>query len=164
MTLPSTPADGSPPLDAASSEIRAILAAARRRLWLHVRCSLLQELPDLHLAEHILRVARRTRHADIRLMVDDDLELKRTLPHLARAVGRLTSAVTARVLTPEQDTPASLLLIVDRGSWLHLVQHKGTVGWRSETHDPAGAATAAERFSAAWAVSDEALELRTLSL
>jgi hypothetical protein len=109
-------------------------------------------------------VARRTRHSDLRILIDDDLELKNGLPQLARTLSRLPTAIEVRTLTPAQDTPASLLLVIDREAWLYLVQHKGRAGLKAESRDPAGNHTAAERFAEDWAVGSESLELRKLSL
>jgi hypothetical protein len=151
-------------LEQAAERIRALLAAARRRIWVHTHSRLLTALPQVDLAGAMSRVARCTRHADIRLLVDDDLELKNQHPRLARAVTHLTSAITVRCLAPEQESPASLLLVVDRTAWLYLVQHKGRVGLKAEQRDPAGNRSAGERFAAAWAIGSESLELRRLML
>ena len=151
-------------LDRAASTLRELLDAARRRIWLHTRCSLLNALPPLTIGESMTRVARRTRHASLRLLIDDPLELKQTQPQLARTVTRLTTAIEVRRLEPAEDVPASLLLIVDRGAWLYLVQHKGRVGLKAARDDPAGARIASERFAEGWAIGAAALELRNLML
>ena len=151
-------------LETAADQLGLLLGSARRRIWLQTRCRVLNSLPDLELGTHLSRIARRTRHPDIRLLIDDDLELKATQPRLARAVTRLTTAVEVRCFTPEQDTPGTLLLVVDRGSWLYLVQHRSQIGLRTEHADPAGTHSAAQRFLEAWALASESLELRRLTL
>lgn len=151
-------------LEAAAERVEALLASARRRIWLQTRCRVLNSLPETHLSQHLSRVARRTRHADLRILVDDDIALKRTQPRLFQTVSRLSSSISARRYAPEKDTPGTLLLVVDRHSWLYLVQHQGQVGLRSEVDDPPGTHSAAEAFEDEWAVSTEALELRRLSL
>lgn len=151
-------------LEQAAEQINALLASARRRIWVHTRTGLLTALPQVDLAGALSRVARRTRHADVRLLVDDDLELKNQHPRLARTITHLTSAIAVRCLTPEQESPAGLLLVVDRTAWLYLVQHKGRVGLKVEQRDPAGNRSAGERFAEAWAIASEALELRRLML
>lgn len=149
-------------LERAAEAINQLLDSARRRIWVHTRCRLLAALPPVALADTMARVARRTRHPDLRLLVDDDLELKSGHPGLTYTLRRLTSAVQVRCLTPPQDTPASLLLVVDRSAWLYLVQHKGRAGLKVERRDPAGNRIAAEQFAQAWAMSSESQELRRL--
>lgn len=151
-------------LERAGVEVNALLESARRRIWVHTRSRLLTALPGVELGAAMSRVARRTRHADLRLLIDDDLSLKSAHPQLTHTVTRLTTAISVRCLAPAQDTPASLLLVVDRTAWLYLVQHKGRVGLKAERRDPAGNRTAAERFAEAWAISSESLELRKLML
>ena len=151
-------------LERAGESVNALLESARRRIWVHTRSRLLTALPGVELAAAMSRVARRTRHADLRLLIDDDLSLKSEHPRLTYTVTRLTTAIAVRCLTPAQDTPASLLLVVDRTAWLYLVQHKGRVGLKAERRDPAGNRTAAERFAVAWAAGFESPELRKLML
>ncbi|MFO8154383.1 hypothetical protein [Thioalkalivibrio sp.] len=151
-------------LQRAGAAIDRLLESARRRIWVHARCRLLMALPETRLREALSRVARRTRHPDLRLLVDDDLELKSGLPRLAATAMRLPTAISVRCLAPAQDTPASLLLIVDREAWLYLVQHKGRAGLRVESRDPAGNRRAAEDFEQNWAAGSESRELRKLSL
>lgn len=151
-------------LQRAGAAVDRLLESARRRIWVHTRCRLLMALPDTRLAETMARVARRTRHSDLRLLVDDDLELKTGLPRLASTVMRLPSAIDVRCLAPAQDTPASLLLVIDRDAWLYLVQHKGRAGLRAESRDPAGNRKALEDFEQNWAAASESRELRKLSL
>ena len=148
----------------AGEEVNAILESARRRIWVHTRSRLLTALPGLELGPAISRVARRTRHADLRLLIDDDLSLKTEHPRLTYTVTRLATAITVRCLAPAQDSPASLLLVVDRTAWLYLIQHKGQVGLKTERRDPAGNRAAAERIAKAWAVSSESVEMRKLML
>jgi len=151
-------------LERAGESVNALLESARRRIWVHTRSRLLTALPGVELAAAMSRVLRRTRHADLRLLIDNDLSLKSEHPQLTYTVTRLTTAIAVRCLAPAQDTPASLLLVVDRTAWLYLVQHKGRVGLKAERRDPAGNRTAAERFAAAWAAGSESLELRKLML
>ncbi|MFO8002980.1 hypothetical protein [Thioalkalivibrio sp.] len=151
-------------LERASEHVNALLESARRRIWVHTRSRLLTALPRVELAAAMSRVARRTRHADLRLLIDDDVSLKSRHPRLTHTVTRLTSAISVRCLTPAQDTPSSLLLVVDRTAWLYLVQHQGRVGVKGERRDPAGSRSAADRFAEAWAISSESLELRKLML
>lgn len=151
-------------LETAAEHMETLLSSARRRVWLQTRCRVLNSLPDFHLAQHLSRVARRTRHPDLRILIDDDLELKRTQPQLVQTASRLSSWISVRCYAPEQETPGTLLLVVDRHSWLYLIQHQGQVGLRSEDDDPAGTQSAAGDYEAAWAVSSEALELRRLSI
>ncbi|TVP81302.1 MAG: hypothetical protein EA346_05655 [Thioalkalivibrio sp.] len=151
-------------LERAGKSVNDLLESARRRIWVHTRSRLLTALPEVALPSAMSRVARRTRHADLRLLIDDDLSLKSEHPRLTHTVTRLTTAIEVRCLAPAQDTPASLLLVVDRTAWLYLVQHKGQVGLKAERRDPAGNRTAAERFAEAWAISSESLELRKLLL
>jgi hypothetical protein len=151
-------------LEAAAEHMETLLATARRRIWLQTRCRVLNDLPETHLAQHLSRVARRTRHADLRILIDDDLALKRTQPRLVQTVSRLSSSISVRCYAPEQDTPGTLLVVVDRHSWLYLVQHRAQVGLRSEDNDPPGTHSAAEKFEDEWAISTEALELRRLSI
>ncbi len=151
-------------LQHAGSEINELLQSARRRIWLHTRCGLLSALPPLDLAEAMVRVARRTRYSDVRLLIDDDIELKKSQPRLVHTVTRLTTSIAVRCLAPEQDTPTKLLLIIDRGAWLYAIQHKARLTLRVERHDPSGTHTAAERFATDWAVASESLELRKLML
>jgi len=151
-------------LERAGESVNALLESARRRIWVHTRSRLLTALPGVELAGAMSRVVRRTRHADLRLLIDNDLSLKSEHPQLTYTVTRLTTAIAVRCLAPAQDTPASLLLVVDRTAWLYLVQHKGRVGLKAERRDPAGNRTAAERFAAAWAAGSESLELRKLML
>ena len=161
------PEPASPPreaLEAAAERVEALLTSARRRIWLQTRCRVLNSLPEIHLAQHLSRVARRTRRADLRILIDDDLVLKRTQPRLFQTVSRLSSSISVRCYAPEKETPGTLLLVVDRHSWLYLVQHQGQVGLRSEVDDPPGTHSAAEAFEDAWAVGTEALELRRLSI
>jgi hypothetical protein len=151
-------------LEAAAERVETLLASARRRIWLQTRCRVLNSLPEIHLGQHLSRVARRTRRADLRILIDDDLVLKRTQPRLFQTVSRLSSSISVRCYTPAQETPGTLLLVVDRHSWLYLVQHQGQVGLRSEVDDPPGTHSAAEAFEDEWAVGTEALELRRLSI
>lgn len=151
-------------LERAAEAVNGLLDSARRRIWVHARSRLLMALPEIRLAEAMARVARRTRHSDLRLLIDDDMELKSRLPQLARTVTRLPTAISVRCLTPAQDTPASLLLVVDREAWLYLVQHKGRAGLKVEPRDPAGNRNAAEEFAENWALGSESRELRKLNL
>jgi hypothetical protein len=151
-------------LERAGDAVNRLLEMARRRIWVHARCRLLMALPDNALAPALSRVARCTRHSNLRLLIDDDLELKRGLPQLAHTVTRLPSAIAVRCLTPAEDTPAGLLLVIDREAWLYLVQHKGRTGLKVESRDPAGNHIAAERFAESWALGSESAELRRLSL
>ncbi|TVP85967.1 MAG: hypothetical protein EA347_09525 [Thioalkalivibrio sp.] len=151
-------------LERAGAAVDRLLELARRRIWVHTRCRLLMALPDTRLGDAMARVARRTRHSDLRLLVDDDRELKSGLPRLAGTVMRLPSAISVRCLAPAQDTPASLLLVVDREAWLYLVQHKGRVGLRTESRDPPGNRKAAEDFEQNWSAGSASRELRKLSL
>jgi hypothetical protein len=148
----------------AAEQVSTLLASARRRIWVHTRSGLLMALPAVDLAGAMSRVARCARHADVRLLVDDDLALKNQHPRLARTVTHLTSAIAVRCLNPEQESPASLLLVVDRTAWLYLLQHKGRVGLKAEQRDPAGNRSAGERFLEDWAIASESLELRRLML
>jgi hypothetical protein len=151
-------------LERAAEAVNRLLEPARRRIWVHARCRLLMALPEIELADALARVARRTRHSDLRLLIDDDLELRSGLPQLARTVTRLPTAISVRCLTPAQDTPSSLLLVVDREAWLYLVQHKGRAGLKVESRDPAGNRNAAEQFAENWVLGSESVELRKLSL
>jgi hypothetical protein len=151
-------------LDAAAERVETLLASARRRIWLQTRCRVLNSLSEIHLAQHLSRVARRTRRADLRILIDDDLALKRTQPRLFQTASRLSSSISVRCYAPEKETPGTLLLVVDRHSWLYLVQHQGQVGLRSEVDDPPGTHSAAEAFEEEWSVGTEALELRRLSI
>ncbi|AHE99926.1 DUF7931 domain-containing protein [Thioalkalivibrio paradoxus] len=151
-------------LERAAGEMRELLDSARRRIWLQTRSQLLCALPPIDIAEALSRVARRSRYADLRLLIDDALALKEGQPQLARAVMRLTTAVEVRCFQPEEDTPASLLLIVDQHAWLYLVQHQGHVGLKSMHDDPPGARIAADRFDESWIFGTEALELRNLMI
>lgn len=151
-------------LQDAGGQINDLLESARRRIWLQTRCGLLSALPPLRLADAISRVVRRTRYSDVRLLIDDDLELKNSQPRLAQTVTRLTTGIAVRCLSPEQDTPMKLLLIVDRGAWLYAIQHRARLALKVEHHDPSGTHSAAERFATDWAAASESLELRKLML
>lgn len=146
------------------NQINSLLQSARRRIWMQTRCGLLSTLPPLNLADAMSRVARRTRYSDVRLLVDDDLELKNSQPRLVHTVTRLTTGIAVRCLAPAQDTPTKLLLIVDRSAWLYAIQHKARLALKVEPHDPSGAHAAAERFAIDWAAASESLELRKLML
>lgn len=151
-------------LAAAGKALQELLEPARRRIWVHAHCRLLMALPEVDLGPAMSRVGRRTRHSDLRLLIDDDLALKRGLPLLARTVTRLTTAISVRCLSPEKDSPATLLLVVDHEAWLYLVQHKGRIAMKLGAHDRPGNRIAAEDFAENWAVGSESLELRKLNL
>lgn len=151
-------------LAAAATQVNHILAMARRRIWVDTATELLSRLPPLDLTEHLSRVARRTRHADLRLLVDDDLALKQQQPRLVHVLGRLTSRIAVRQIDTDQDGPATLLLTVDRDAWLFLLQQRTRMVLRGDSHDPAGARIAAEQFAERWQTSNEAMELRRWTL
>lgn len=151
-------------LQDAGRHIHDLLESARRRIWLQTRCRLLAALPPLNLADAMSRVVRRTRYSDVRLLIDDDLALKKSQPRLTQTVSRLTTGIAVRCLAPVEDSPMNLLLVVDRSAWLYAIQHKARLALEVEHHDRPGTHAAAERFATDWAAASESLELRKLML
>ena len=158
MTAP----ERDPTLIDAEALLAELLAATRRRLWLHARVALLAEIAGPDLGAELAGIARRHRHTDIRLLVDDDLALKEQLPSLVESIKRLPSAVSVRRLEAAEESPLTVTVIGDHSGWMQLTQAGGRRILRGDVDDRPGTQRAVQDFEANWSLSDEAVELRRL--
>jgi len=159
---PMTTPERDPTLIDAEALLAELLAATRRRLWLHARVTLLAEIAGADLGAELAGIARRHRHTDIRLLVDDDLALKEQLPSLVESIKRLPSAVSVRRLEAAEESPLTVTAIADHSGWMQLTQAGGRRILRGDVEDRPGTQRAAQDFEANWSLSDEAVELRRL--
>ncbi|WP_019625466.1 hypothetical protein [Thioalkalivibrio sp. ALJT] len=158
MTAP----ERDPTLSDAEARLGALLSAAHRRFWLHARVGLLAEIAGADLGTALAGIARRHRHTDIRLLVDDDLALKEQLPSLVESIKRLPSAISVRRLDASEEGPQTLTAIADHNGWMELTQARGRRILRGDIDDRPGTQRAVQDFEANWILSDEAIELRRL--
>ncbi|MGM0552628.1 MAG: hypothetical protein ACQETK_02290 [Pseudomonadota bacterium] len=141
-------------------DLRGLVEQARRRFWLHARASLLAEMADFDLGTAFATMAQRHRHTDIRILIDDDLELKDQMPAVVDSIKRLTTAISVRRLRPAEESPEVVTAIADQSGWLQLTRVGSNRVLRGATEDRAGAARLALDFEANWMLSEEASELR----
>lgn len=157
-----TPPERDPTLIDAEALLAELVDATRRRFWLHARVALLAEIVGDDLGSHLANIARRHRHTDIRLLVDDDLALKERLPGLVESIKRLPTAVSVRRLEASEESPLSLTVVADHSGWMQLTQAGARRILRGDPNDRPGTHRAAQDFEANWSLSDEAVELRRL--
>ena len=151
-----------PVMEDAAVLLGELLDQTRRRFWLHARVGLLAEFRGLELGSYLANIARRHRHTDIRILVDDDLALRDRIPRLVETIKRLPTAVTVRRLDATEESPLTLTAIADHSGWMQLTQAGGQRILRGDVDDRGGTQRAALDFEANWSLSDEAIELRRL--
>lgn len=149
-------------MDDAAALLAELLEHTRRRFWLHARVELLAEFANLEMGSSLASIARRHRHTDIRILVDDDLALRDRMPGLVESIKRLPTAVTVRRLDATEESPLTLTVIADHSGWMQLTQAGGQRILRGDVEDRSGTQRAALDFEANWSLSDEAIELRRL--
>lgn len=151
-----------PVMGDAAALLAELLDQTRRRFWLHARVELLAEFTELELGSKMANIARRHRHTDIRILVDDDLALRDRMPGLVESIKRLPTAVSIRRLDATEESPLTLTAIADHTGWMQLTQSGGQRILRGDVEDRPGTQRAALDFEANWSLSDEAIELRRL--
>lgn len=146
--------------ETAVEQMNQMLASAQRRIWLSTTCASLQALADLDLPTHFSRVARRSKHTDVRLVVDHALLFKNGQPRLARVIGKLGSSIPVRELERNPAEHARHLLVVDSHAWCFLLHHRAQGMLRLAHEDIAGNKTASEQFYDDWKSSRVAIEFQ----
>lgn len=143
--------------------LRAMAEQATRRLWIYDSTLSHALYDDGVLEEAVSRLARRSRHSDIRFLIHDDSPLVGRRHGLVELMRRLPSRMALRLVNPRYphgDRPAIM------------VDDSGAIS-RHDFNAPEGFATAsaprrvrpfAETFERAWEYGRSSLELRDLPL
>ena len=139
-----------------------LLEQTHRRLWLHAPVETLAEFGQIDIGSRLATIARRHRHTDIRILIDDDLALKEQMPALVESIKRLPTAMSVRRLERAEDTPMVMTVIADHGGWMQYTLAGARRVLRGDIEDRPGTARAARDFEANWSLSDESAELRRL--
>lgn len=152
------------PREQARERMREMTENAGRVLWIHAPVALLEEIADDDLPGALARMAQRHRSTDIRLLVDDDLALKDRLPELVGTLGRLTTAVSLRVLEPDENAPLVLTVIADQSGWMQLTRSGARRIFRGDTDHRGHTRRRAQEFEASWEAGKDSDELRRVHL
>ena len=152
------------PRGQAREMLREMSENAGRILWIHAPVSLLEEVADDGLPGALARMAQRHRSTDIRLLVDDDLALKDRLPELVGTLKRLTTAVSVRVLEPDENAPLVMTVIADQSGWMQFTRSGSQRILRGETDHRGRTRRRAEEFEASWEAGRDSDELRRVHL
>lgn len=152
------------PQEQARAMLRELSENASRILWIHAPVALLEELADDDLPGALARMAQRHRATDIRLLVDDDLALKDRMPDLVATLKRLTTAVSVRVLEPDENAPLVMTVIADQSGWMQLTRSGSQRILRGDTDHRGHTWRRAQEFEASWVSGKDSNELRRVHL
>lgn len=143
--------------------LRALADQATRRFWLYDSTLSHSLYDDQFLAEALSRLARRSRHSDIRFLIHDDYPLVKKRHRLVQLMQRLPSRISLGLVNtsyPHGDRPC--LLVDDSGVLVrHDFDHVEGFGNFSA---PRRVRPFSEDFERAWDYSRESIELRQLPL
>lgn len=143
--------------------LRAMTEQATRRLWIYDR-SLNHALYDDDVLEQaVSRLARRSRHSDIRFLIHDDSPLVGRRHGLVELMRRLPSRMALRLVNtsyPHGDRPA---IMVDDSGAISRHDFDTTEGFANASA-PRRVRPFAETFERAWEYGRNSLELRDLPL
>lgn len=144
--------------------VQRMVEQARRSLWLTSRHLDPALFDDPAVVEPISRLARRSRHADIRILIQDSDPLRGTTHRLISLAQRLSSRVRVRRMG-EQDRRAlaEAYLIADRQGIIHQPQalrYQGVANF----HSPRRSKLMSEQFMTLWDAGEPDPHLRRLHL
>jgi|AntDeeMinimDraft_4_1070355.scaffolds.fasta_scaffold00013_91 predicted GNAT family N-acyltransferase len=143
--------------------VRALADQATRRFWLY-DTTLSHGLYDDHfLTEALSRLARRSRHSDVRFLIHDDYPLVKKRHRLVQLMRRLPSRISLGLVNttyPHGDRPC--VIVDDSGVLIrHDFEHiEGFANFSA----PRRVRPFGEDFERAWDYSRESVELRQLPL
>ena len=143
--------------------LRALADQATRRFWIY-DTTLSHGLYDDHfLTEALSRLARRSRHSDIRFLIHDDYPLVKRRHRLVQLMRRLPSRISLGLVNtsyPYGDRPC--VLVDDSGV---VIRHDfDNIEGFANFSAPRRVRPFGEDFERAWEYSRESIELRQLPL
>ena len=143
--------------------VRALCHQTRRKLSLY-DYQLSDELyDDDFIAESLSALARRHRHAEIRLLIHDDRSVIRRPHRLVRLMHRLPSNVHLRLINPDYPSPTTPFLLADDVGLAYRYESASADGFVS-FNDRGQVRRLHEQFERLWSTGKTSLELRQLPL
>lgn len=163
-----TPTDTSGPLrleglDAIRSFVHERIAEARRRLWILSPDLAPFIYDDPELVDTISALARRSRHADVRILIQDSRRLPSGGHRLVDLALRMSSRIQLRRQPPDEATLGEAMLLVDSGGYLHQPRADEPVAIAG-AHLPPRVQTLEARFRTFWTHAVPDPELRRLKI
>ena len=143
--------------------MRTMAEQATRRLWIYDTTLSHALYDDSVLEEAVSRLARRSRHSDIRFLIHDDTPLVGRRHGLVELMRRLPSRMALRLVNtsyPHGDRPA---ILVDDSGVISRHDFNGPDGFANASA-PRRVRPFAETFERAWEYGRNSLELRELPL
>ena len=143
--------------------LRAMAEQATRRLWIYDSTLSHALYDDDVLEEAVSRLARRSRHSDIRFLIHDDSPLVGRRHGLVELMRRLPSRMALRLVNtsyPHGERPA---IIVDDSGAISRHDFNAPEGFANASA-PRRVRPFAETFERAWEYGRSSLELRDLPL
>ncbi|WP_422126851.1 hypothetical protein [Thioalkalivibrio sulfidiphilus] len=150
-------------LEAIRGFVHSQVAAARRRLWILS--------PDLNpliyddpgLVDAISTLARRSRHADVRILIQDSRSLPSGGHRLVDLALRISSRIQLRRRPPDEARLSEAMVLIDSGGYLHQHRTEDPVAM-ADAYAPPRVQTLEGRFRTFWTHAVPDPELRRLKI
>jgi len=143
--------------------MHSLAGQAQQRLWLYDDTLGFDLYHQPRFCELVSQMARRHRHNDVRLLIQDDKALTQRRHGLVELMRRLPSRIELRLLSDATPPKKEPFLLVDRQGVLYRRERGGSQGFANFA-DGGRVKSLEERFLQMWNTSQRSTELRVLSL
>lgn len=150
-------------LEAIRSFVHERISEVRRRLWILSPDLAPFIYDDPALVDTISALARRSRHADVRILIQDSRSLPSGGHRLVDLALRMSSRVQLRRQPPDEAALGEAMLLVDSGGYLHQPKADEPVALAG-AHLPPRVQTLEARFRAFWTHAIPDPELRRFKI
>ncbi|WP_232199371.1 DUF7931 domain-containing protein [Thioalkalivibrio thiocyanodenitrificans] len=143
--------------------VHARVADARRRVWILSPDLSPVIYDDADLVDAISGLARRSRHADVRILIQDRRSLPAEKHRLVDLALRISSRIHLRRQAPDEPALEESMLLVDAGAYLHQPRAGDPVAL-ADANAPPRVQTLEGRFRTYWNHAIPDPELRRLKI
>lgn len=150
-------------LDAIRGFVHARVQEARRRLWILSPGLEPVIYDDPELADAVSRLARRSRHSDVRILIQDSHSLPTGGHRLVDLALRMSSRIPLRRHAPGESALGEAMLLVDAAAYLHQPRAGDPVAI-ADANAPPRVLTLEARYRTWWAHAVPDPELRRLKI
>jgi phosphatidylserine/phosphatidylglycerophosphate/cardiolipin synthase-like enzyme len=150
-------------LETIRSFVHERISGARRRLWILSPDLAPFIYDDPKLVDTISALARRSRHADVRILIQDSRSLPTGGHRLVDLALRMSSRIELRRQPPDEAALGEAMLLVDSGGFLHQPRADEAVAIAG-AHLPPRVQTLEARFRTFWTHAIPDPELRRLKI
>jgi hypothetical protein len=150
-------------LEAIRQFVHERIAEARRRIWILSPDLTPVVYDNAELVDTISALARRSRHADVRILIQSSRSLPAEGHRLVDLALRISSRIPLRRQNPDEPALNEAMLLVDAGSYLHQPRYQDPIAL-ADANSPPRVLTLEGRFRTFWTHAVPDPELRRLKI